>query len=111
MIRKALLAIVPFVLGGLVHTATADTPPPFANPGVETQTGQAVYQLPRDHAWHGGAFYQTNDYKVIPSRMWTSPKSGKSYPWWGRIETPQGTYYYEPTHPEVECKSSRSEFG
>jgi len=32
--------------------------------------------------------------------MWTSPKSGKAYPWWGRIETPQGTYYYEPTHPE-----------
>jgi hypothetical protein len=53
---------VPFVLGGLVHIATADVPPPFAGPGVETQTGQAVYQLPRDHAWHGGAFYQTNDY-------------------------------------------------
>lgn len=41
-------------------------------------------------------------FKVIPSRMWTSPKSGKSYPWWGRIETPQGTFYYEPTHPEQE---------
>ena len=41
-------------------------------------------------------------FKVIPSRMWTSPKSGKSYPWYGRIETPHGTWYYEPTHPEQE---------
>ncbi len=62
MTRKALLTTVSFILAGLVHTATAYTPPPFAGPGVETQTGQALYQLPRDHAWHGGAFYQTNDY-------------------------------------------------
>ena len=41
-------------------------------------------------------------FKVIPSRMWTSPKSGKVYPWYGRIETPQGTFYYEPTIPEQE---------
>jgi predicted secreted hydrolase len=40
--------------------------------------------------------------KVIPSKMWKSPKSGKSYPWYGRIETPQGTFYYEPTHPAQE---------
>lgn len=40
--------------------------------------------------------------KVIPSKMWTSPKSGKAYPWYGRIETPHGTYYYEPTFPEQE---------
>ena len=40
--------------------------------------------------------------KVIPMKMWTSPKSGKSYPWYGRIETPQGTFYYEPTFPEQE---------
>jgi predicted secreted hydrolase len=40
--------------------------------------------------------------KVIPSKMWTSPKSGKSYPWYGRIETPQGTFYYEPTFPAQE---------
>lgn len=40
--------------------------------------------------------------KVIPSKMWVSPKSGKAYPWYGRIETPQGTFYYEPTHPEQE---------
>jgi predicted secreted hydrolase len=40
--------------------------------------------------------------KVIPSKMWTSPKSGKAYPWYGRLETPQGTFYYEPTFPEQE---------
>ena len=36
-------------------------------------------------------------FKLIPERMWTSPKSGKIYPWYGRIETPNGTYWYEPT--------------
>ncbi|TVS05771.1 MAG: hypothetical protein EA413_06490 [Cyanobium sp. PLM2.Bin73] len=40
--------------------------------------------------------------KVVPLKMWTSPKSGNSYPWYGRLETPQGTYYYEPSHPEQE---------
>ncbi len=37
-------------------------PAPFEGPGVETTTGQALYSLPRDHAWHGGAFYQSNDF-------------------------------------------------
>lgn len=55
MIRNTPLATVPFVFRGLVHTVRADMPPRFAGPGVETQTGQAVYQLPRDHASHGGA--------------------------------------------------------
>jgi len=41
-------------------------------------------------------------FKVIPSRFWTSPKSGKSYPWYGRMETPQGTFFYEPSHPAQE---------
>jgi len=41
-------------------------------------------------------------FKIIPTTMWTSPKSGESYPWYGRMETPNGTYWYEPTHPEQE---------
>jgi len=41
-------------------------------------------------------------FKLIPERMWTSPKSGREYPWYGRIETPQGTFWYEPTLPEQE---------
>lgn len=41
-------------------------------------------------------------FKVIPERMWTSPKSGKDYPWYGRMVTPNGTYWYEPTFPEQE---------
>lgn len=40
--------------------------------------------------------------KVIPERMWTSPNSGKIYPWYRRIETPHGTFWYEPTFPEQE---------
>lgn len=34
----------------------------FVGPGVESVTGQAVYSLPRDHAWHGGSFYKSNDF-------------------------------------------------
>ena len=62
MIQKNFMAAVPFLIGGLVHTAAAEMPPPFEGPGVETETGQALYQLPRDHAWHGGEFYQKNDF-------------------------------------------------
>jgi predicted secreted hydrolase len=38
---------------------------PMAGPGgstIETVSGQAVYTLPRDHRWHGGAFYATDTY-------------------------------------------------
>ena len=35
---------------------------PVGGPGIETQSGQAIYRFPRDHAWHGGAFYQSNEY-------------------------------------------------
>ncbi len=35
---------------------------PFSGPGIETVSAQALYSLPRDHAYHGGKFYQTNDF-------------------------------------------------
>ncbi len=37
-------------------------PAPFEGSGIETVSGQAPFTLPRDHALHGGAFYQTNDF-------------------------------------------------
>ncbi len=72
--RRDLLRTAPaasFALGGLGGMASAvaptrahasDGPPPLAGAGVETASGQALYSLPRDHAWHGGAFYQTNEF-------------------------------------------------
>ena len=36
--------------------------PPLQGPGIEMSSGQAIYSLPRDHAWHGSEFYQTNDF-------------------------------------------------
>ena len=36
--------------------------PPLQGPGIETSSGQAIYSLPRDHAWHGSEFYQSNDF-------------------------------------------------
>jgi predicted secreted hydrolase len=29
---------------------------------LQTETGQALYTLPNDHRWHGGPFYQQNEY-------------------------------------------------
>lgn len=29
---------------------------------LETESGQALYSLPRDHRWHGGPFYETPEY-------------------------------------------------
>jgi predicted secreted hydrolase len=29
---------------------------------LETESGQALYTLPRDHRWHGGAFYEQPEY-------------------------------------------------
>ena len=37
-------------------------PPAFAGAGIESVSGQAPYSLPRDHAMHGGKFYQTDDF-------------------------------------------------
>jgi len=62
MKRKALLTPVVFLSFGLSQASAAEMPPPVKGAGIETQTGQALYQLPRDHAWHGGDFYQSNDY-------------------------------------------------
>jgi hypothetical protein len=42
--------------------ANASTQPPVGGPGIETQSGQTIYRLPRDHACHGGAFHQSNEY-------------------------------------------------
>ena len=40
----------------------AAAPPSFAGSGIESTSAQALYSLPRDHAYHGGKFYQTNDF-------------------------------------------------
>ena len=34
-----------------------------------------------------------------PTEWWTSPDSSLQYPWWGKMETPQGTFYLSPTFP------------
>ena len=37
--------------------------PPYGGPGIETKTGGAIYDLPRDHALHGGAYYKRSEYQ------------------------------------------------
>jgi len=39
---------------------------------------------------------------ATPTRSWTSPKTGQTYPWWGEMKTPHGTLYYGPSHPDQE---------
>ena len=49
----------------------------------------------REHAF-GQAF------KAEPMKWWTSPKTGRNYPWWGKMTTPKGVFYYGPSHPDQE---------
>lgn len=37
-----------------------------------------------------------------PTKFWKSPKTGVSFPWWGEMKTPKGTFYLSPTFPEQE---------
>jgi len=69
----------------------------FRNPHYNV--GRYIFM---DGATHKRIYAFGPGFKVIPTKMWTSPKSGKAYPWYGRLETPQGTFYYEPTFPEQE---------
>lgn len=64
--RRDLLRLMSYLPLGLAFassrqssSALADAAgqPPLQGPGIETQTGQALYSFPRDHAWHGGKFY------------------------------------------------------
>jgi predicted secreted hydrolase len=46
-------------------TASAQEATPGAGSAtttIETKSGQALYTLPRDHRWHGGPFYETQEY-------------------------------------------------
>lgn len=69
----------------------------FRNPHYNV--GRYIFM---DGKTHKRSYAFGPSFKLIPTKMWTSPKSGKSYPWYGGLETPQGTFYYEPTFPEQE---------
>ena len=43
------------------------------------------------------AFGPAFQWKV--DKTWTSPESDRTYPLWGYMETPQGTYYVGPEYP------------
>src|SRR4029079_14583360 len=46
----------------IAGTAQEATPATGSVSTLETESGQALYTLPRDHRWHGGAFYETPEY-------------------------------------------------
>jgi predicted secreted hydrolase len=51
-------------VGSMPVTAAQDATPVSSDEGstIETESGQALYSLPRDHRWHGGPFYTTSEY-------------------------------------------------
>jgi hypothetical protein len=76
---------------------------------------QALYLLPRDHTFHGGAFYETGllewvffsedgtaDYgfgpgmTYLPGRPWISPTTRVPYYTRGRLVTPRANYFLTP---------------
>ena len=59
----ALAAGVGAALTGVPAAAQEATPGAGGDAStIETVSGQALYSLPRDHRWHGGPFYETNEY-------------------------------------------------
>ncbi len=68
----------------------------FQNP----DTGMTRYQhINRDGSMQyafGPSFVYT------PTEEWVSPISGTSFPWYGVMETPNGTFYFGPEHPSQE---------
>ena len=62
VVRGALATGVGTALTGVPAAAQEATPVGGAASTIETVSGQALYTLPRDHRWHGGPFYETNEY-------------------------------------------------
>jgi hypothetical protein len=55
------------------------------------------------------AFGPAFQWKV--DKTWTSPESDRTYPLWGYMETPQGTYYVGPEYPAQETKGGTKTAG
>lgn len=66
----------------LAQTAVAGFDPlTFTGPGLESETGGAIYHLPRDHAMHGGPWYRGAEYQETNyfTGFFVDKISGKPY--------------------------------
>jgi hypothetical protein len=56
-------------------------PATFTGPGIESQSGTAIYRLPRDHAMHGGPWYRGAEYQETHyfTGFFNDKKSGKPF--------------------------------
>jgi len=56
-------------------------PTTFTGPGIEAQSGTAIYRLPRDHAMHGGPWYRGAEYQETNyfTGFFTDKKSGRPF--------------------------------
>ncbi len=56
-------------------------PANFTGPGIESETGTAIYNLPRDHAMHGGPWYRGAEYQETHyfTGFFTDKRTGKPY--------------------------------
>jgi predicted secreted hydrolase len=53
----------------------------FTGPGIEAESGTAIYRLPRDHAMHGGKWYHGAEYQETNyfTGFFTDRKTNKPY--------------------------------
>ena len=80
-------------------SAGAYDPARFTGPGIESESGTAIYRLPRDHAMHGGAWYRGAEYQETHyfTGFFNDRKTGKPfslfycwsvYGWDARLQRP-----------------------
>lgn len=51
------------------------------------------------------------EFVFTPTKWWKSPVTGNSYPWYGEMKTPKGTFYLTPsTNPSQESKAANGAF-
>ncbi len=70
-------------------------------------TGMTRFQVIRPDNSVEYAFGPSFTY--TPTEIWTSPKSGKTYPWNGVMESPLGTFYFDTPLKEQETMSAVGE--
>jgi hypothetical protein len=48
-------------------------------------------------------------FTYVPTEFWTSPATGKRFPWYGEMQTPLGKFYFGPKWPEQESPTFNPE--
>ena len=92
--RRSFLGAAATVAGGLAAGCASSQPATsagaprgtfdsatFTGPGIESETGTALYNFPRDHAMHGGPWYRGAEYQETHyfTGFFNDKRTGKPY--------------------------------